>query len=197
MTAPQSLCPQHHYRSVCSPSSHKCVTSSDIIMFTFLIYPLHYVPRKLALLPLFLLNELLSMPYRRTRLEERLGFSHWRIYGLPHDGSWSSAGESTWPSHSFIEISSITRTGWFAHALSGYVYLQWVKDVADAGGKSYTFHIEATGEGTSRTLYSINSSWKNKKQLTQSLLSTRHARPSTSSTLSFNNTQKERTALST
>lgn len=28
-----------------------------------------------------------------------------------------------------------------------YVLMQWVKDVADAGGKSYTFHIEATGEG--------------------------------------------------
>ena len=25
--------------------------------------------------------------------------------------------------------------------------LQWVKDVAEAGGKSYTFHIEATGKG--------------------------------------------------
>lgn len=25
--------------------------------------------------------------------------------------------------------------------------IQWVKDVAEAGGKSYTFHIEATGPG--------------------------------------------------
>jgi hypothetical protein len=56
------------------------------------------------------------------------GYSRY-LHGLPHDGVEPRAGLQTVP---------------FVSLYPALMREQWVNDIADAGGASYTFHIEAT-----------------------------------------------------
>lgn len=69
----------------------------------------------------------------RTRPRQRTQNCRQRIHGLPHDGIRSRKGGA-------LALSLVV--GDFSR-LTVLDVPQWVKPVAEAGGKSYTFHIEA------------------------------------------------------
>lgn len=161
MTASQSLCSQHHYRSVCPPCPHKCVYK----LWHYNVHCSHISPplRTANLLLFYLCFYIMNCcrchtgaPVLKSVSDSVTGAfmdCHMMVADPARVCPTSILCITLYTFFSYIYIYIYMCADWFAHSfLPRRVYLQWVKDVADAGGKSYTFHIEATGEGTSRTL---------------------------------------------